>query len=640
MRSLYAILIILLVSAITDAQNLPGSVRLDGPTSAYVGQTKHYTITFKNSSGQDIPAPVNVENAEWSWVPSGGPATNQTVNSVDVKWGAAGTFRFDYTWETIGVFVQDHIMVTVTEVPNIHTQFTFGYNCENTVVHRTSDPPDGVEWVWTTSDTNTRPPFILGTGESVTRTTEVQIYLRPRIAGTSIYGTAVAVPLFGVYAMPSVPSVAHPVIRWGTGSATISVDPVPGAEDYRWYTADGSLVSQTSNFLTIENLSINTTYYVSTTHGPCESGRLAVTAGIQPLPVVSGDCGTSLALNQPVILATTEAYDTYLWNNSATGEQGTGPTFTVNSPGTITVTATKAGVTGFGTSAPFGTTQGLGGQQNINYVTSNVIQREGVAEGGESLLDAQSLSQAVQYFDGLGRPIQSVVTQGSPLGKDVVQPFVYDGMGREFRQYLPVVVCTTDGWYKPTLINSSTGAYTGLAAHFYGRQNDKIADDAKPYAETVFEKSSLNRKLEQGAPGELWQPEPDVTWDIYNSPSPDNRSIKSAYQFNAINEVLMWTFSYPADHPQGTLNSGASGVPAYYPARQLQKILTKDEHNHQVIEYVDKSGHTILKKVETLEGGVTVYAETYYIYDDFGNLVTVLPPEATKRIKTIFSLQP
>ncbi|NJM26090.1 MAG: hypothetical protein HC859_11990, partial [Bacteroidia bacterium] len=66
----------------------------------------------------------------------------------------------------------------------------------------------------------------------------------------------------------------------------------------------------------------------------------------------------------------------------------------------------------------------------------------------------------------------------------------------------------------------------------------------------------------------------------------------------------------------------------YYEANQLMANKTIDEHNNEVIEYVDKQGRTVLKKVQYKEeSGTKYYAETYYIYDDFGQLMLVLPPE-------------
>jgi hypothetical protein len=45
------------------------------------------------------------------------------------------------------------------------------------------------------------------------------------------------------------------------------------------------------------------------------------------------------------------------------------------------------------------------------------------------------LMQTVQYFDGLGRPLQTVQVKGSTINRDVVQPIAYDQFGREAVKY-------------------------------------------------------------------------------------------------------------------------------------------------------------------------------------------------------------
>jgi len=51
-------------------------------------------------------------------------------------------------------------------------------------------------------------------------------------------------------------------------------------------------------------------------------------------------------------------------------------------------------------------------------------------------------------------------------------------------------------------------------------------------------------------------------------------------------------------------------------------------------------GHVVLKRVQAIAGTPTIddtnYASTYYIYNDLGELVCVIPPEATNRLSTEF----
>ncbi|WP_291919587.1 DUF6443 domain-containing protein, partial [Chitinophaga sp.] len=61
------------------------------------------------------------------------------------------------------------------------------------------------------------------------------------------------------------------------------------------------------------------------------------------------------------------------------------------------------------------------------------------------------VKQTTQYFDGLGRPIQTVSKGVSVSGKDLVAPIIYDELGREQYKYLPYVPKsgnTNDGKFK------------------------------------------------------------------------------------------------------------------------------------------------------------------------------------------------
>jgi RHS repeat-associated protein len=234
-----------------------------------------------------------------------------------------------------------------------------------------------------------------------------------------------------------------------------------------------------------------------------------------------------------------------------------------------------------------------------------------------------STNESIVYFDGLGRDIQSIGIKGSPLSKDVVQPKVYDKSGREFRTYLPFVSAESNGAYK-TVGFTSTGNY---ANNFYNDASDNIADDVHPFSETTFEPSPLNRVLKQGAPGAAWQP------DGNNNYGSTDRTMKYAYEFNSANEVRRWKYTSPTSlNPMGTVTG--TGTNPYYAANELYKNKTKDEQHNEVIEYVDKEGRTVLKRVQAVSGNVAIndtnYASTYYVYDDFGNLVCVIPPEGSK----------
>lgn len=92
-------------------------------------------------------------------------------------------------------------------------------------------------------------------------------------------------------------------------------------------------------------------------------------------------------------------------------------------------------------------------------------------------------SETVQYFDGLGRPKQTVNIKASPLQRDLVSHITYDGFGRQALDYLPV---PQNGTANGAIV---TNPLANAPNTPYGSE--------KIYAEKVFENSPLDRVLEQ-----------------------------------------------------------------------------------------------------------------------------------------------
>ncbi|MBB5622753.1 RHS repeat-associated protein [Pedobacter cryoconitis] len=239
-----------------------------------------------------------------------------------------------------------------------------------------------------------------------------------------------------------------------------------------------------------------------------------------------------------------------------------------------------------------------------NYILTRVFKKEGIKDDATAALNTyktHEVNQTVQYFDGLGRPLQTVIVQGSPKFADVVQPVVYDAFGREVVKYQPYAISSNGGAYRtdgPTAANA-----------FYKNPTTGIASTDNSYAITVFEPSPLNRVVEQGAPGTSWQPV---------SGSDAGHTQKIGYGTNA-DEVKLWAVS--ADGASRTTN---------YTAGKLYKTTAKDENwkaadlkAGTTDEYKDFEGRVVLKRIWESD---TRSLSTYYVYDDLGNLRYVLPP--------------
>jgi hypothetical protein len=411
---------------------------------------------------------------------------------------------------------------------------------------------------------------------------------------------------------PGLPAV-YGSTQFGNGTIELiaaEVFPVPA--EYRWYkTGQPTYVGNAYPSFQISQTTANYIAVSAVGTNSCEGPRRNVDITILPLPTISY-IGTDYIPIGGATTITTSTYDSYLWKNSVNVPVGSTQTLQVTQPDTYSLTVTKTGATG---NAQIKVGSNLS-NQNLNFVSETTVQIGGVLveQNLASLVIGQKLEN-VQYFDGLGRPIQTVASQGSPNKSDLVQPSIYDTYGREYRKFLPVSL-EANGRFKTGLL--SGGNYTN---NFYNNATDKIADDASPFSEIVYEPSPLNRVIEQGAPGSAWQPGTGHT-------------VTKKYEVNMLSEVYLFKY----DAATGLVSLPMIEADKYYLPNQLYANKTFDEQGNEMIEYTDKQGRTVCKKVyvETIST-VKQYACTYYVYDDFGNLVVVLPPEAIKSVLTAFT---
>lgn len=219
-------------------------------------------------------------------------------------------------------------------------------------------------------------------------------------------------------------------------------------------------------------------------------------------------------------------------------------------------------------------------------------------------------SQNVTYLDGLGRPIQQVAMQQSGGGKNIVAPIEYDALGRQIKQYLPYATSTSG-------LDYESSALTDVINYpSYQGQN--------PYGETLFENSPLSRVLKQAAPGTDWA-------------MGGGHEIKHDYKNNVANEVKLFTATSTWNGSTRlydiALVNSTGGV--FYPANELNKTITKNENwtsgnINTSEEFTDKEGRVVLKRLFDGSGAI----DTYYVYDQFGNLCYILPPKADMVITT------
>ena len=115
--------------------------------------------------------------------------------------------------------------------------------------------------------------------------------------------------------------------------------------------------------------------------------------------------------------------------------------------------------------------------------------------------------------------------------------------------------------------------------------------------------------------------------DSYDEIIKHNHTIKFDYKTNSVNEVKNYDVAGTGDQVN-LIDAG------YYNPGELFVSITKDENwqpadgdLRTTREYKDKQGRVILKRTFNNSGGGTESHDTYYVYDDFGNLSYVLPPK-------------
>ena len=248
-----------------------------------------------------------------------------------------------------------------------------------------------------------------------------------------------------------------------------------------------------------------------------------------------------------------------------------------------------------------------------NYVMTNTVKQAGITtepQVNSLLIATQGKGQTINYFDGLGRPLQNVTTNGSATQHDLIVGMEYDSLGREVIKYLP---------YSDIGNTSTPGGYRLgwklVQGTFYSSGTMTNVDTSTaPFSVSVMEPSPLNRVFAQGAPGTTWQP------NLSNPHDPSSHSFQTKYLENKPGDSIRYFI---------VNNAGTISSTKYYDTNTITIKVSIDEQQQTVKEYKDLFGNIILKRV--LISGDSL--QTYYIYDSLNLLRAVIQPEGTVVLK-------
>ena len=202
----------------------------------------------------------------------------------------------------------------------------------------------------------------------------------------------------------------------------------------------------------------------------------------------------------------------------------------------------------------------------------------------------------INYLDPFGRTEQTIQYGVTPAFNSLVSRKEYDRMCRDSCSWLPAV-CPGSRNY----VSSSD-----FRKHILELYNDEYA-----CGKSFYDGSPLNRLTEKYNPGKDWHT--------------TGHSEKVSYQTNSgASQVRLFEVSGEKDNP-------VLSQKGFYATGELVVEEKKDEAGLPTLTYTNKLEQTILSR--TISGADTL--DTYQVYDDFGNLVFVLPPMAVSSLHTL-----
>lgn len=197
----------------------------------------------------------------------------------------------------------------------------------------------------------------------------------------------------------------------------------------------------------------------------------------------------------------------------------------------------------------------------------------------------------ISYHDGLGRPFQQVEQYWPSSGgvSTLISQQGYDLLGRPSVSYLSLPGSSS--------FVSPNSVATSLATH-YG--------DSHAYSTTAYDGTSRERVTSVQGAGDDWL----------------GKVVSTEYLTNGTDERICRY--YKVDTSTNVTQDGT------YAAGKLRVVKTTDEDGKVSYVFTDNQDRTVLER--RMNGAEAL--DTYYVYDDYGNLGCVLPPAIDGDIST------
>ena len=232
-----------------------------------------------------------------------------------------------------------------------------------------------------------------------------------------------------------------------------------------------------------------------------------------------------------------------------------------------------------------------GANYTVSITPLDATNRISYTDGKLSVSNNIRTNTTVTYYDGLGRPYETIALAQSPNKKDWVSMTGYTGLNRTTHQWLPIIEDNSGQPISPT-------DFSEKAIASYG--------DNHPYHETLYENSALNRVIGATRPGDSYANHPST----------------QTYEINTTDDNVRLFRVEDTNSEETKLKCESNGYSDY----TLYKSTMADEDGKSITTFTDKLGRVILERQNN--------NDTYYVYDNKGQLCYVLPPLAANQIST------
>ncbi|MEM9648292.1 MAG: DUF6443 domain-containing protein, partial [Bacteroidota bacterium] len=611
--------------------NLSAGIVMDVPSICYGGDP-NLIDSFEEASGSN-----GNHTYQWEWATSPTSSSWNTIaNATGSTYNPPGGLQSSRSYRRVarcGTKTENSNIVTVVvNAPleggtiNSPSPICSGENSATLLGTSASngDGTYGYQWEWASVGSSSWNSISGATSSQYTppALTESRKYRRKVVScgqtAESNEVTQVVHPILGTALGPN-------VSRCSTGPVTLTATPGTNADQVKWYTSSTggteitAGVSANTLSLTTSSLSSSTTYYIesyNSSNGCAATSRAAIQAQIEPAVTwyldADGD-GHAISTVQDCTSPGANYTQTALPLDDC--DDGTYDLSNICFDGGLTTVTLN--------------------QSGHNYVYTRQYQDSTGSASAFFTPDAD-LIQNITYFDGLGRSSQQIGLEQTPevagVKRDIVTHIGYDGFGRQEKEWLPYAEDMGTYGAPKTAAETATNTYY---IQNYGQ--DILTGAPNPYSQKAFEPSPLNRVLQQAAPGNDWALGQGHEIEFaYQTNTHDPNNVNDANNDNV--RLFAVTLSFADNtYTPSLANQG------YYLAGELYKTVTYDENhtsgkNHSTEEFTDKQGRVVLKRtyadIDLNSDGDTndtdeeaeAPHDTYYVYDDHGNLTYVLPP--------------